>query len=409
MYSVIAVMFHLVVTVFSYQYLEHRITVVCMMGAMIVVVSQLFYVNWLQALYSGSLYIFSLYSSRGMICSLFSIVLGISFPEVLTNVVYYEWVFFLSILVSILIIHFARLMIVTDEKAKQAFYNMGQLQFVVVYILFQLVFLMIVNDGRSYNLAQLWYSYLYLVACISSKLYLEFVFHHAAKVSELLEVELHTNKLKEQLDRQMHHYQSYQRFTESYRIFRHDYEKLMGSVKMLLNRREYEKAVRMLDDIHCTMQKEVLVHHTYSDHVLLDAILQDSANTAEALNIRFSAHAFLPSDTSATDMDIVCIFTNAVDNAIEACSRQTGGERFIEITSKGTKEWALIEIVNSFDGKLITSGGELKTRKENKISHGFGLHIIKRTVEGLGGLLYMEPELDKQCFKIKIFLPRHMD
>lgn len=92
-------------------------------------------------------------------------------------------------------------------------------------------------------------------------------------MSELLEYELHTKRLQEQLDRQVSHYKSYKKFTESYRIFKHDYKDMMSTVKTLIKNKENEKAVNLLDEIHDTMQKNVQMHKTYSDNVLLDAIL----------------------------------------------------------------------------------------------------------------------------------------
>lgn len=405
-YYLAAILFNLTVTISAYLNLDHRIAVFLMMISVILIIFFLFNVNLLQMIYAGSLYIFSIYSSRGIICSLYSIFLKQSIFKVLSDPIYYSCIFILSVYLSLLIFYITRKMAVPDYKARHALNNMEQLQFVVVYLIFQLMFLMLVNDGRYYETVPLWYTYLYLWACVSGKLYLEFAFHHSARVSELLEHELNINKLKEQLSRQLRHYQSYSRFTKSFKIFRHDYEKLMGSVKLLLNQKEYDKAAKMLDDIQVTMKKNVLVHKTYSDHVLLDSILQDAANTCQDLKIQFTACACLPSDISASEMDVVCIFSNMVDNAIEACSNLKEENRFIEISSQGTREWVIIEMVNSFDGKLIQSGGEFKTRKNNKISHGFGLQIIRRTTENLGGLLYLEPEVEKRIFKIKVCLPR---
>ena len=105
----------------------------------------------------------------------------------------------------------------------------------------------------------------------------------------------------------------------------------------------------MLDDIHDTMQRDVLVHKAYSNNVLLDAILQDAANTCEEKSIRFSAVAHLPENISITDLDIVRIFSNVINNAIEACNKVSGPEPFIEITSSGNPDWATIEVSNSFN------------------------------------------------------------
>ena len=53
---------------------------------------------------------------------------------------------------------------------------------------------------------------------------------------------------------------------------------MMNSMKTLLHNKEYERAIRMFDDIHDTMQQDAQIYKAYSDNVLLDAILQDAAN-----------------------------------------------------------------------------------------------------------------------------------
>lgn len=402
-----AVFINISITLPAYLLLDHYIAIFFAMGSIMLGFFLLFRVNRIQILYAGSVYMFSIYSSRGIISSIYSMVLHISIHDILQYETYYNEVMALAVLLSILSITFVRKIIVPDNKARNAFTNNEQLGFTIVCLNSQLFFLMFINTGLYYNeIKSVWYSALYLGASLISKLCLQFVFHHTAKVVELLEYELHTRKLQEQLSRQMRHYQAYRKFTESYRIFRHDYKNMMTSVKVLMNNKEYEKAARMLDDIQDTMQREVLIHKTYSDNVLLDAILQDAANACGEKGIRFSAHALLPKDVQMSELDIVRIFSNAIENAIEACSKVPDKERFIETTGAGSREWATIEIANSFNGELSLSGGEPATTKEDKEIHGFGLRIIKETVEGLGGLVIMEPDQEKRIFKIRICIPR---
>lgn len=402
-----AIFINIGITLPAYLFLDHRIAVLFIMGSIMIGFFMLFRVNRVQIIYAGSVYMFSIYSSRGIICSIYSMVLHTSIKDVLQNGTYYNSITALAVLLSILSVTFVRMIIVPDNKARYALTNKEQLGFTVVCLISQLLFLMFVNDGRySVEIKSTWYTALYFGASIISKLCMQFVFHHTAKVVELLEYELHTRKLQEQLASQMRHYQAYHRFTESYRIFRHDYKKMMTSVKVLMNNKEYEKAARMLDDIQDTMQREVLIHKTYSDNMLLDAILQDAANSCGEKSIRFSAHALLPKDVRMSELDIVRIFSNTMDNAIEACSKISDKERFIEIASAGSREWATIEIANSFNGELSLSGGEPATTKEDKEIHGLGLRIIKETVEGLGGLVIMDPDQENRIFKIRICIPR---
>jgi two-component system sensor histidine kinase AgrC len=402
---VAAIAMHIGISSLSFLFLDHRIDIYIMMSTMMLVFYLLFQGHWVEILYAGSIYVFSLYSSRGIVMSIYSLVLHAEIKNVLQNDIYYYSIFLLAVLLSIMVSIFLRKAIIPDDKSKNLFKNRGQLKFVVIYLNFQLLFLLLVNEGRYHDFQQAWYSMLYLGACIISKISLLFVFNHTLKVTELLEYELHTNRLQEQLSRQIRHYQSYGRFTESYRTFRHDYNNMMTSVKTLLRNREYEKAIRMLDNIHDTMQRNVLTHKTYSDHMILDAILQDTANICEEKGIRFSAVAHLP-ENIMTELDIVRVFTNIMDNAIDACNKLSGPDRFIEIISDANEDWINIEISNSFNGELKMDNDMPVTMKEDKDFHSLGLRIVTEVIENLGGLVFIEPDMAKKIFRTKLCIPK---
>lgn len=407
-YYIAAIVINIGVTILSYLFLDHRFTVFFIMGSIMLVFSMLFHGNRTQIIFAGSLYVFSLYNNRGIILSLYSIILRMSIKDVLQHETYYNTIFALAVLLAMLSSLLIRKVVIQDNKGRYLLNNRRQLRFVVIFLISQLLFLMLINDGRNQDaIRQPWFSSIYLGSYVISKLWMIFVFNHIAKISELLEYERHTYKLQEQLSLQMRHYHSYHRFTEGYRLFRHEYEKLMTSVKTLLKNQEYEKAVRMLDGIQDKMQRDVLVYKIYSNSIILDAILQDAANICEEKNIRFFAVTHLPEDIM-TELDIVHVFSNVIDNAIEACNKMIScSERFIEITSTGNQEWAIIEVINSFNGELlIAKNGELETTKERKDFHGFGLRIIKETIEGLGGLVFIEPDQEKRIFKIRLCIPK---
>lgn len=49
-------------------------------------------------------------------------------------------------------------------------------------------------------------------------------------------------------------------------------------------------------------------------------------------------------------------------------------------------QWVTLEAVNSYDGKMFTEEGELRTTKSDKERHGLGINIVKEIVQNLGGL-----------------------
>ena len=408
LYGAAALAVNIGVAVPAYLLLDPRFAIYLIIGSVMLAIHLLFYVNYMQTLYVGSIYMFSLYSSMGIVFSLYSIIFHTSIKDIFLRDIQNQVMLPLVVLLSIAWDMLSRKLIVTHKKAGHLLHNRRQLKFVVIYLFFQLLFLTLINDGRYYDniRSSAWFTVLYLGACIISKLWLLFVLHHTTQVSELFEYELYTYQLQDQLSRQMRHYQSYRKYTESYRAFRHDYENLMASLKALLNRQEYKKAIRMLDGIHDTMQRNVLVHKSYSDNIILDAILKDAADVCEEKNIHFSAHAYLPETVPMTELDIVRVFANIINNAIEACNKLSGQERFVEVKSNGNQNWVIIEITNSFNGELLIEGDEPETTKEDKDLHGFGLRIIKETIESLGGLVVIDPDKEKRVFKIRVCMPQ---
>lgn len=384
----------------------YQISVLIITGSIVLAFLLLFRVSWPQILYAGSIYTFSFYSSRGIVASVYSLILNKSMETILQREAYYTAIFFLSVLLSILFNLFFRRFIMPDATARYLAKSKELLKFAVIYLIIQLVYLMLINDGRFFEINHAWFSALYLISCIISKVGLQFVFNYIVKLSTVLEYEIHTRQLQEQLERQIRHYRSYQRYTESFRTFKHDYKNMMASVKTLLRNEEYEKAIRMLDYVHDTMQKDVQILKTYSNNIMLDAILQDAANYCEEKGISFSALAHLPKEVSLTELDIVRIFSNVIDNAMEACEKLSGNDRFIKITSSGNQEWAIIEAANSYSGGLFVEDGELQTQKENRDYHGLGLKIIRDTIEGLGGLMFIDPGQEEKVFKIKLCFPK---
>jgi two-component system sensor histidine kinase AgrC len=407
-YYIIAIAINVTITVVAYTLFDPRIAVYFVFISFMLSFNLLFIGTTAQILYAGSIYTFSLYSVRGIIFSIYSLVSHTSIKNVLQQKNYDEIIFLLTVLFLIFYNVVIRKFLFPEKKIKCLLRNQSQLKFVDIYLFFQWMFLTLINDGRYHDdIRQLWFSSLYLGSCILSNLWLQVILIHAARISELFEYELFTHQLQEQLSRQMRHYQSYRKYTESYRAFRHDYEKLMASIKSLLRRQKYNKAIKMLDDIHDTMQKSVQVHKNYSDNMILDAILQDTADACEEKNIRFQAHAHLPESVPMEDLDIIRVFSNITDNAIEACNKVSNSQRFIELTSNSTQDWTIIEVSNSFDGDLLIVGDNLSTTKEDKDFHGLGLQIIRETIEGMGGLVFIEPDSDKKIFKIKVCIPKN--
>lgn len=361
--------------------------------------------NWLQSVYCGGNCILSVYSFRGIFTALGSFIFRsrdfLSDPNA-----YYSGTL-IALPASLLLFGFLRRTIFPDNKTRHLLQSPSQLKFIIAYELLAILNLMIIFSGRYLSPHSVWYMEVTLGACILTIGMLIYAVYHALRSTELLEYEWRHKMLEEQLNRQLLHYKSYQKYTESFRSFQHDYRSMMASLKALVRAGENEQAIGLIDSLYDDMQKQVQVHKRYSDHVVLDAILQDAANLCEEKEIRFSFQVSVPRDTGLTLPDAIRVFSNITSNAIEACEKLPVDQRFIEIASRNDAQWSTLEAINSYDGNTLIENGEFITTKPESQNHGLGLRIIRDVVEALGGFIVCDADAKHRVFYIRVHIPRH--
>ncbi len=184
--------------------------------------------------------------------------------------------------------------------------------------------------------------------------------------------------LDKQLDMQAKYYEKIDEMTTDIRKFRHDYKNHMHCLKSLLGSKKIDDALEYLDSISAnpTMNKTSFK----SGNTIADAILNDKAAIAAHENFRLNFSGVISEKVSA--FDICTILSNALDNSIEACRRlKSAKDKYIDVNCVLKNDMQMICISNPSD----TDDPDLKTSKDNKNEHGFGLYNIKKTVDSLDG------------------------
>jgi len=62
----------------------------------------------------------------------------------------------------------------------------------------------------------------------------------------------------------------------------------------------------------------------------------------------------------------------------------------------------LINVTNTFDGNIIKENGKLKTTRENKVEHGFGLSSVSKIVKKYNGTI--NTSYTEKLFSAKVLL-----
>ena len=362
--------------------------------------------SWLQALYGGGLCAVSAYCFRSIFISVAAFIQLDSNPGFIVDPDTYIAMTAMAVPAVMFFFIILRKTIFQARSFRRFLNNSGQLRMIVAYEIMAAIFLTVITQARYSFSDVIWYTGIQLGGGLFTLGILAYMIYQSNQTIKLLEYKWRSQMLEEQYARQLRHYRSYQKYTESFRAFRHDYKSMMASLKTLLRRQEIAQAIELLDSIDDTMQENVQIHKVYSDNAVLDAVLQDLANICEENRIRHSFQMSIPSNTALSFLDAIRIFSNITNNAIEACCKIPEEERFIEITSTTVNGWVNLQAVNSFNGEMLEEDGKLNTTKPEKEDHGLGLRIVNEVVESLGGFTLIETSPENKTFKISVCIPR---
>lgn len=162
----------------------------------------------------------------------------------------------------------------------------------------------------------------------------------------------------------------------------------INAIKMLI---EVEKE---LDDIKSTK---------YCENELLNIIL--SIKTEEAkkydINIELKIDYFI--ELNMEDIDVCNIFTNLLDNSIEAAKKSENKNIKLYICEKNG--YVIIKNENFCKCYKKNEAGKFETTKKDKKSHGYGIKIIEKTLEKYNGDLNIR--IDNGIFRMIILLPQN--
>lgn len=168
---------------------------------------------------------------------------------------------------------------------------------------------------------------------------------------------------------------------KSYRTQRkvsHEFMHQLQTINDLLDRGEEATVRQYIRNLQVAQRSRLL--NINSHHPILDAILNQKYLWACDQNIKMQ---FQINDLSAINLgidELVVLFSNLLDNAIEACMR-IPGDRAINCSIL-CEEVVFISIRNTSLPVTIVNG-MIETSKEPKLEHGFGLSSIRHILTKL--------------------------
>ena len=119
-------------------------------------------------------------------------------------------------------------------------------------------------------------------------------------------------------------------------------------------------------------------------NIVVDVLVRYYERIARKDGIEFNTRLEVGNDISISDADLCAVLSNLLENAVEACRRQSAEARFILIGMKQTETSLLIRMENSANAHLTRRGeGFLSSKEEGR--NGYGLNSATAITKRCGG------------------------
>lgn len=205
---------------------------------------------------------------------------------------------------------------------------------------------------------------------------------------------------KEQFEEEYSYFREYKDRQKDTAQFRHDWQNHMLVLQRMLHEGDYTKAEEYFEGL--SDKTGITVQKILTGNEMLDMLLCIKEEECRKENIVVSMEGTLSGLTALKPVDSSILFSNLLDNAIEAV-RKAEGDRFIQIKARIVNDAIYLEMENPMEGELQYEGGRIITTKEDPEIHGFGLKNVIEIVQKYQGQYHIEGK--DNLFTIQIIFP----
>ena len=165
-------------------------------------------------------------------------------------------------------------------------------------------------------------------------------------------------------------------------IYRHDMKHHIHVLNAMLHENNPLEAEKYLGRLSDRLSDTVIEKHC--ENYVVNAILSTYISKAREEGIEVNCRADIPAELAMEDMELGTVFSNTMDNAINACGKMEGSaDRRISIDCREHFGQLHIQISNTYAGEIEFDGEYPVSIREG---HGFGTRSIAAIAKKYGGV-----------------------
>ena len=239
------------------------------------------------------------------------------------------------------------------------------------------------NDSRAIFLV------IAICACIVSDIGL---FAAVMRIAQRTQLAAENSMLAAQVDSQEQHYRDLTSQYESIRRMRHDIANHLNAMEGLMASGRNAEAKEYLQELNSTPVDSTL---GMCEHPVVDAFLHNRISAARNSGVEIEAAIDLPANVPVSNVDLIRIFGNMLDNALEACSQSASPK--ISLSCSRARGCLIIRTINP-----VNHSSNVKGRRIAGLERGIGQRVLSDIAEKNGGNLSFDEK--DGIFKTELIL-----
>ena len=213
--------------------------------------------------------------------------------------------------------------------------------------------------------------------------------------------ELKADRSKENL--QLEQYLLLKERDERLHILHHDLKEHLLAVSALIEKNDSDNTEALEYIKSLFMEESSSQAVDYTDNLMLNILLTKKKDECSAKGIDFKIDPILVQMNFMKNTDVVSLFSNLINNAIEGSEKSVAKKIYLNIRMQNDT-YIIINTENSADTEPLVIDGKLRTRKTNKNLHGIGMNSIRRTLKKYNGSLSWEYDRKNKIFCTNIII-----
>ena len=222
------------------------------------------------------------------------------------------------------------------------------------------------------------------------------IYYYLNFVGLSYQMEKKKEKKQQQLEIKKVYYTNLKKSYDEHRKIIHDIKNYIQILEDAYKTNQ-ESADRLKKQLDKMLDKNKMKYQTSSD--ILDIILIDKENEANKKNIDFIFRMEILDLSFISELDVITIFCNLYDNAIEG-NENVNNKKYIITNIYKIGEMIIIRVENSCKNQLKYVKNKIKSTKQGH--QGIGINNIKSTIDKYGGVCDIEIINGKCNFIISI-------